>query len=97
MIENACKTPYDKIDDPIDDPKYFYKMYLFINIFPANGPILEPLKTPENQRFSGVFRGYKMGILARNGLMQLRYWEQKNLDIGVHLSVEIEIGKHHKS
>ena len=97
MIENACKTPYDKIDDPIDDPKYFYKIYLFINIFPANGPILEPLKTPENLWFSGVFRGYKMGILARNGLMQLRYWEQKNLDIGVHLSVEIEIGKHHKS
>ena len=27
-----------------------------------------PLKTPENQRYSGVFRGYKIGILARNGL-----------------------------
>ena len=29
---------------------------------------LYPLKTPENLWFSGVFRGYKMGILARNGL-----------------------------
>ena len=31
-------------------------------------PFYTPLKTPENQRFSGVFRGYKMGTLARNGL-----------------------------
>ena len=23
---------------------------------------------PENQRFSGVFRGYKIGTFARNGL-----------------------------
>ena len=38
------------------------------NPFLANVPILYPLKTPENQRFSGVFRGYKMGTLARNGL-----------------------------
>ena len=37
----------------------------------ANVPILYPLKTPENQRFSGVFRGYNMGILARNGLQIL--------------------------
>ena len=36
--------------------------------FLANVPILCPLKTPENQRFSGVFRGYKMGKLARNEL-----------------------------
>ena len=27
-----------------------------------------PLKTPGNQRYSGVFWGYKIGILARNGL-----------------------------
>ena len=32
-------------------------------------PILYPLKIPENQRFSGVFRGYKMGPLAGNGLI----------------------------
>ena len=44
-----------------------------INPFLANVPILYPppppsLKTPENQRFSGAFKGYKMGTLARNGL-----------------------------
>ena len=40
-----------------------------INPFLANVPILYPLKAPENQRFSGVFRGYKIGTLARNGLI----------------------------
>ena len=37
--------------------------------FLANVSILYPLKTPENQRFSCVFRGNKMGTLDRNGLM----------------------------
>ena len=40
-----------------------------INPFLANVPILYPLKTPENQRFS-VFRRYKLGTLATNGLIQ---------------------------
>ena len=39
-----------------------------INRFLANVLILYPLKTPENLWFSGVFRGYKMGALARNRL-----------------------------
>ena len=39
-----------------------------INLFQINVFILYPMKTPEKQRFSGVFRGYKMGALARNGL-----------------------------
>ena len=38
------------------------------NPFLANVPILYPLKTPENFWFSGIFRGYKIGTLARNGL-----------------------------
>ena len=41
----------------------------YLNSVLANVPISYVLKTPENQRFSGVFRGYKMGTLARNGLM----------------------------
>ena len=41
------------------------------NPFLANLPILYPLKTLENQRFSGVFRGYKMETLARNRLIYL--------------------------
>ena len=40
------------------------------NAFLANVPILNPLKTPENLWFSGVFRGYKMGTFARNGLIK---------------------------
>ena len=39
------------------------------NPFLTNAPILYPLKTPENLWFSDAFRGYKMGTLARNGLM----------------------------
>ena len=39
-----------------------------VNPFLASVPILYPLKAPENQRFAGVFRGYKMGRLVRNGL-----------------------------
>ena len=35
--------------------------------FLSNVPILYPLKT--NQRFSDVFTGYKIGTLARNGLI----------------------------
>ena len=36
--------------------------------FLANVPILYPLKISENLCFCGVFRGYKMGTLTRNGL-----------------------------
>ena len=39
------------------------------NRFLVNVSILYSLKTPENQGFSGVFRGCKMGTLAGNGLM----------------------------
>ena len=35
------------------------------NLFLVNVPILYPLKTPENQKFSGVVRSYEMGTLAR--------------------------------
>ena len=42
-----------------------------INPFLTNVPISYPLKTPENVRFFRVFRVYKMGTLARNGLTKL--------------------------
>ena len=38
----------------------------FLNPFLSNVLILSPMKTLE--RFSGVFRGYKIRLLARNGL-----------------------------
>ena len=40
-----------------------------LNLFIANVSILYLLKILKKQRFSGVFRGYKMGTLARNGLL----------------------------
>ena len=48
--------------------KKSFRAEFFINPFLANVPILYPLKTPENQRFSGVFKGFKMGTFARNAL-----------------------------
>ena len=39
-----------------------------LNLFLANVCILYPLEIPKLW-FSGVFRGYQMGTLARNGLM----------------------------
>ena len=50
---------------------------IFSNVSSAifgNVPILYPLKTPENQRFSGFFGGYKIGTLARNELMAKSRW-----------------------
>ena len=41
---------------------------LVLNPFLVNVSILYPLKTPETQRFSGVFMGYKIETLVRNGL-----------------------------
>ena len=41
-----------------------------IKPFLANVPMLQPLKIPKNQRFSGVFWGYKMGTLNINGLIE---------------------------
>ena len=41
---------------------------LYINLFSNKVPLLYPLKTLENQRFSDVFRGYSSGTLVENGL-----------------------------
>lgn len=43
--------------------------YEEVNLFLANVLILFTLKPPKNQRFSKVFRRYKMGTLPKNGLM----------------------------
>ena len=48
-----------------------YRVWLKPNqISPFLANIL--FKTPENQRFFGVFRGYKMGALAETGLSLTR-------------------------
>ena len=48
-------------------PLISVKDRILFNPFVAKVVILYSLKTPENQRFSGVFRKYKMGTLVRNG------------------------------
>ena len=40
-----------------------------INPFPANVPLLYPLKTSENRRFSDVSRGYRSATLVKNGFI----------------------------
>ena len=47
--------------------------------FHATFLFLYPLKTSENQRFSGIFREYSNGPVAWNGLLQyfiLKPWEK---------------------
>ena len=39
-----------------------------INPFSTNVPLLYPLETSENQRFSDIFRGYRSGTLVENDL-----------------------------
>ena len=64
------KCPFNAIPKFIKpySTRNLYILHPKVNPFPANVPILYPLKTTENQRFSVVFRGYKMGTLAANGL-----------------------------
>ena len=45
---------------------------LFINMFLLNIPILHPLKTPEHQKISVVFRGCKMETIAGNELVIIK-------------------------
>ena len=47
---------------------YIYYVNKRTNPFLLNVPILYPLKTPENQTFSGIFRGYEIEKLGKNGL-----------------------------
>ena len=48
--------------------------YAFHELIPflANVTSLYPLKTSENQMFSGVFRAYKMGTFSKNGLHNMK-------------------------
>ena len=41
-----------------------------VKTFSTNVPLLFPLKTSENLRFSDVFRGYKSGTLIEYGLIR---------------------------
>ena len=57
-----------------------------VNSFLVNGPHFNPPENLENQRFTGVVRGYKMRTLARNGLMS--QWDLRLILLGhPHLKV----------
>ena len=49
----------------------------------ANIPLLYPLKTSENQRFSDVFRGYRNGTLDENGKKHLEILKTKGCEFHV--------------
>ena len=49
----------------------------FISPFQANLPLLYPLKTSENLRFSDFFRGYRKETLTWNGLMMVILFGEK--------------------
>ena len=48
-------------------PDFISEVFMLTHFLPIF-PFYTPLKTPENIRISGVFRWYKMGTLAKNGL-----------------------------
>ena len=48
------------------------KELAYTDPFLANVPILYPLEKTENQKASSVFRGYKLRIMARKGLIKLK-------------------------
>ena len=52
----------------INQTNYSYIIIVF-NPFSTNVPLLYPLKTSENRRFSDVFSRYRSGTLVENGLM----------------------------
>ena len=52
--------------NPLDN--YIFTFVLTLNLLMAKVLILYPLKISKNQKFSGVFRRYEMGILARDEL-----------------------------
>ena len=68
-------APYpvkDKVPVIYNFVKWFlYDWNIGLNPFSTNAPLLNPLNTPENRRFSDVFRGYRNGTLVDNGLSKL--------------------------
>ena len=58
----SCSDMFDRVLNT-------FNLWRKINQFLANVSVLYLLKIPESKMFSDVFRGYRMGTLARNGLM----------------------------
>ena len=58
----SCSDMFDRVLNT-------FNLWRKINPFLANVSVLYVLRIPESEMFSDVFRGYRMGKLARNGLM----------------------------
>ena len=67
-IDPMKNQSIDMSRKPVGRFLWWWKRLEWVKSFLANVPILYPLKTPENLWLSDVFRGYKMGTLAGNGL-----------------------------
>ena len=61
--------------------------YMILNSFLVKVPILYSLKTPQNLWFSSVFRGYKMGTVARNVLRKVIYLPTRTFRSGSSVGV----------
>ena len=68
--------PYSQLWAIIEETVSLIRCYCFYNFdqrvtgnpFSINAPLLYPLKTSENMRFSDAFRGYRRGKLVENRL-----------------------------
>ena len=79
-------TPQITIVEGLSQPKSlfglaseFYLLLLYfyqLTLFPANVPLLYPLKKSENQKFSHVFRGYRIGTLAGKRVKYVTLWRK---------------------
>ena len=71
-----------------------FRRHYPLNSFSTNVPLLYRLKTSENLRFSDVFRGYRSGLLVKNGLSkfnELINYQPRNYQktVGVIGGVEV--------
>ena len=66
-------TPFHKQNDVIAVAEMWN--YLLLTHF----SVLYPLKIPEDQRFSGIFRWYKMGTIARSELITSAHYCSLNI------------------
>ena len=61
-----------------------------VNLFHASGLLQYPLKTPEKQSLSYVFRGYRKRPVAKDGLMHCKTLNLKSKTLGVlHFTITL--------
>ena len=63
--------PSSDSSNDLSEVNHFLNLTNLINPLLSGVPFLYPLKASENRGFSGIFKGYKKGILGGNGLGNL--------------------------